>query len=303
MDDAAIDAGGGSAGLLQRLRQAGLMPRRSQGQHFLHDPSILAGIVAAAELPADAQVFEVGTGPATLTRHLAAAAARVVTVEVDARFAAFARRELRGVDHVEILLHDVLGAAASGIHPEVLARLRELSESGGFHFVANLPYGVATTLLIEFLAQRLRWRRAVLMVQAEVADRLCATPADPGAKSASRRGAYGPATLLVGYWAEVRIVRRIPPGAFWPPPRVDSAVVRLEPRKTLPQADFGAYRDWVRGLFQGRRKQLGRLLRELLGAEGAARALELGGWDERLRPENLDSDDIARLARIGLPGR
>jgi len=286
------------AGVLARLRAAGLSPRKALGQHFLHDPKLLAAIVAAAEVEPGDAVLEVGTGPATLTRAIAAVTTRVLSVEVDPRIADFARRELAGVAGVEILVADALDGRG-GLATPVAAAIAAL---GPFRWIANLPYGIATPLILAIVESALPWRVALLTVQAEVAERLAATAVDAGSGSSCRRrrDAYGVLSVLVGARADVEIVRRLPAGAFWPPPRVESAVVRLRPR-TPPlltgAAEMQALRGWVHGLFRSRRKQLGGLLRACLGAPEAAEALRLGGWSARLRPENLGLDDYLTLAR------
>jgi 16S rRNA (adenine1518-N6/adenine1519-N6)-dimethyltransferase len=272
-------------GLLARLKSAGLQPRKALGQHFLHDPKLLGQMVAAAGIEAGEAVFEVGTGPGTLTREIARVAGRVLTVEVDPALAAFARRELAGFQNVEILEADVL-ESKSRLSPSVEERLRRLAP---FRWVSNLPYAIATPLVVTFLEAGLPWRRGVLTLQAEVAERLAAEPNAP---------AYGAATVLVAFWATAKVVRRLPAGAFWPPPKVSSAVIVLEPRAPpLAASGYIAYRRWVQCLFRARRKQLKGLLRAQLGPERGAEALRLGGWDPELRPEALSPDDFLVLAR------
>ena len=272
-------------GVLSRLKAAGIEPRRSLGQNFLHDPQLLAGIVDVAEIEPDEAVFEVGTGPGTLTRPLADRARAVLSVEIDERLADFARAELSELSNVEVWCGDVL-KSKSEIEPEVVSRLREL---GPFRWVANLPYHVATPLILSFLREQFPWRRAVLTLQAEVAERLVAGPGG---------AAYGGASILVGFWARGTILRRIGAGTFWPRPKVESAVLSLEPRDPpLPPELFDGVESWVRFLFQSRRKQLQWLLRRRLGAQGAAEALERGRWDPTLRPEDLGLADALMLAR------
>lgn len=287
-----------AAGLLTRLRRAGLLPKKALGQHFLHDPGLLRAIVESAELPLGSRVLEIGMGPATLTREIARVADSVLTVEVDTRMAAFAHAELRGVDNVETLISDALDGRGE-LHPDLLAKL----ETGGpFYWISNLPYAVGTPLILAITSSDLPWRRAVLTVQREVAERLCSGPVVSGGKKArsTAREAYGPLSLLVACRARAEILRTVPPGAFSPPPRVESAIVLLEPLETPPvrtSAELEPFRAWVHALFRGRRKQIGGLLRERLGADGATAALARGGWSQKLRPENLALDDFLLLAR------
>ncbi|MCZ6794917.1 MAG: 16S rRNA (adenine(1518)-N(6)/adenine(1519)-N(6))-dimethyltransferase RsmA [Planctomycetota bacterium] len=273
-----------SAGLIGRLRAAGIVPRRSLGQNFLHDPRLLASLVEEAGVSGEDTVFEVGTGPGTLTGAIADRVGRVLSVEIDSRLVDFARRELSGRQNVEILQGDVL-AGKSRLAPAVEERLRAL---GPVTWIANLPYSIATPVILAFLEAGLAWRRCVLTVQLEVAERLAS---EPGGRS------YGASSALLRFWASARLVRRIGPGTFWPRPRVDSAVVRLDPRQ--PPEDsrrFAGYRAWVKYLFARRRKQLGGLLRQRLGRPAAERALELGGWGGTRRPESLEVTDFLLLA-------
>jgi len=270
--------------VLARLRAAGLSPRKQLGQHFLHDPRLLSAIVSAAGVGPGDRVLEVGTGPGTLTREIARRAAEVVTVEVDPAMLAFARLELRGFDNIRFLETDALDGRG---------RLAAHLESGAasiepFLWVSNLPYGVAATLIVLFCESRLRWTRAALTVQDEVARRIAAGPRDPS---------YGPTSALVAYTASVRLGKRIPPGAFWPPPQVHSRVLLLERKEPLgPPERYPAYRAWVKRLFAARRKQIGGMLKDALGDDAAARALAERGWAPSMRPDQLGPEDFLFLA-------
>lgn len=255
------------------------------GQHFLHDPGLLNALVDASGLTRDDTALEVGTGAGSLTRELAGRARRVLTVEVDRRLAEFARSELSDLDNVEILVGDALERKSS-LNPVLESRLRE---HGPFVWVSNLPYAIATPLTVALLEARLPWKAAVLTLQLEVAEKLCARPGDTE---------YGAVTALVGFWSEARLLRRISAGSFWPPPKVASAVVGLEPRQpALEPSLYSRYRDWVRTLFRSRRKQLRGLLQARLGAEPAADALKLGGWCASQRPQELGPEGFLLLAK------
>lgn len=275
----------GPGGILGRLRERGLLPRKQLGQHFLHDPGLLRRLVAEAGVAAGDWVFEVGTGPGCLTRALAEAAGGVLSIDVDPRMLEFAREELAGLENVELLQVDALEAGSRLARPLV----PRLAVHPGFLWVSNLPYGVASPLIVAFLEENLPWRRASLLVQLEVGERLVA---GVGGRD------YGPLSLLVAYWANARLGRQIPPGAFWPAPQVESRVVALEPREPLgAPEEFSNYASWVRRLFQGRRKQVGGLLRRVLGPGRAAEALEVVGGDPRARPETLEPGVFLALAR------
>ncbi len=297
------EAPGEGRGLLARLRAAGFVPRKGLGQHFLHDPRILSSLAEAAGVEGNSRVLEVGTGPASLTRELASRAARVLTVEIDERMSAFAADELKIFDNVEILQVDALDGKRK-LQPLLYEKLRDL---GDFLWVSNLPYGISTTLIIALLESAVSWQKAVLTVQNEVAERICAAPVVQGkgrrdrSRSQSSIG-YGPASLLVGYWARSQYLKKIAPGSFWPPPRVDSAVIRLEPRYEVVteeiKKDYESFSEWVRILFQKRRKQLGGSLRSIIGQDKADKALTLCKLDATVRPENLSLEDFRVLARV-----
>jgi 16S rRNA (adenine1518-N6/adenine1519-N6)-dimethyltransferase len=276
---------GGLEGVLARLRRAGLRPRKGLGQHFLHDPKILAEIAEAGRLEPGDAVLEVGTGPGTLTRQLAARAGRVLTVEVDREMLEFARGEIGGDPKVRILEMDALDGKGR-LNPALRTELEAL---GPFKLVANLPYAIATPLILEIFAGDLPIRLAAVTVQRELAARL-------GAPAGSRD--YSPATVLLAFWARAEPVRTLPPGAFWPPPAVTSEVLRIVPRAT-PLGDrsvYPAYSAWAHRLLGHRRKQVGGLLRGWLGREGAAEALGRLGLDGRERPDRIQPEGFLDLA-------
>lgn len=294
---------GEEKGLLGRLREAGIVPRKGLGQHFLHDPRILSSLADAAGVGSGSKVLEVGTGPGSLTRELASRSSHVLTVEIDEAMTAFAAAELGNFDNVEMLQIDALDGKRK-LHPLLFEKLNDM---GDFLWVSNLPYGISTTLIIALLESAVPWQKAVLTVQNEVAERICASPVVQGqgrrdrSKSQSSIG-YGPASLFVGYWARSKYLKKIAPGSFWPPPRVESAVIQLEPRYEVVtdqiKKDYGSFSEWVRILFQKRRKQLGGTLRGILGQDEADKALTLSKLDATLRPENLELQDFRLLARV-----
>jgi len=272
--------------VLQRLRRAGLHPRKGLGQHFLHDPRILADIADAAALVPEDAVLEVGTGPGTLTRVLSARAGQILTVEVDPHLLDFAKGELAASSNVRFLLADALGARGE-LNPVVL---KEVERLGPFKLVANLPYSIATHLLIALLESALPLRLAAVTIQKELAARLSALP---GSRD------YGPGTAVLFYWATVERVRALPAGAFWPPPAVASEVVRILPR-SVPLGGrevYPAYRSWVHRLLSQRRKQVGGLLRESLGERESAEALRALGLDPTARPDAISPQGFLHLAR------
>ena len=201
----------------------GIRPKNKLGQNFLIDLNLLDLIVRTAELSRADLVLEVGTGTGGLTARLAREAGAVLSVEIDEDFFSLANEGLAGQEHVTILHTDVLENKNKPC-PEVLSTLAELRRrysSQNLKMVANLPYAVATPVIANFLLLDLRFERMVVMVQAEIAERLLAMP---GTKE------YGALAVLIQSLADVEAVRRhVPPVVFWPRPQVASAIMLIRP--------------------------------------------------------------------------
>ena len=253
------------------LERHGLAADKAFGQNFLVDAHALRDIVAAARLDPGDTVFEVGPGLGVLTRELAATAERVVTVELDRRLEPVLDETLAGLDNVELVFEVALAFD--------LGRLPE-----GTVLVANLPYNVATPLLVRCLESR-RFAGLTFLVQREVGERLVAAPGT---------AAYGALSVVVDHWAEGEVVRHVKPGAFLPPPEVTSSVVRLTPRPDArPEPGF---LDFVHTCFRHRRKTLRKNL-DLAGVpkDVAARALHEADLDARVRAEALSRHQLRAL--------
>jgi 16S rRNA (adenine1518-N6/adenine1519-N6)-dimethyltransferase len=271
----------------RRLREHGLAARPGLGQHFLLDARILDFLVREASISPSDHVLEVGTGPGNLTRLLCERAARVVSVEIDAGMAEFARAELSSFDNLDLVVADALGGNGR-LAPPLAARLLDHAP---WKVVANLPYGIATPLLIElFSSGPGRIASAVVTVQKEVAERFCAVCGSAH---------YGPATLLLGFWARVEALRDLRPGAFSPPPKVSSTILRIEAREQPLGAvsEIEGFRAWIRALFGQRRKQIRGLLRRELGHELAAQALQSLEVSGTARAQELPAEVYLALAR------
>jgi len=245
------------------------------GQHFLFDPSILRRIAAAAVAGPDDVVLEIGPGKGTLTRELAALARRVVAIEADRALAAALAAECRGTG-VTVVTGDALKT------PWPRATV----------VCGNIPYRI-TSPLIDRALRPPRPERIVFLVQAEVAARLAASP---GANE------YGALTAGVRLVASVERLFGVPAGAFRPRPRVESAVVRLVPRPAplvASEEEERRVRDVIRALFQRRRQQLGRSVREAFGVARSevAGLLEGAGVDPAARVEVLAPERFVALAR------
>ncbi len=260
------------------LERHGLEARKSFGQNFLVDQAALRAIVAAAEVAPGDPVLEVGPGLGVLTAALLAAGAMVTSVELDARLLPHLREEFA----------DELAVAGPGgltlVHGDAmtfdLGRMPARAK-----LVANLPYNVATPVVARALESG-RFSRLVFLVQREVAERLAAAPGS---------SAYGALSLLVSHFGRARVVRTVPPGAFLPPPKVTSAVVRID---TDPAAtpDPELFR-LVHQAFAHRRKTLVKNL-VLAGHErGVAEAALAGlGLQPLVRAEALDLATLRALA-------
>jgi 16S rRNA (adenine1518-N6/adenine1519-N6)-dimethyltransferase len=269
------------AGALRALAaRHGIRPKRSLGQHFLLDPNLARAIAADVAVGPGDRVVEIGAGLGSLTRALAETGAEVVAVEVDAALLPALRESVAGLDRVRVVHADATGRAWVGS-----------LEGDGWVLAANLPYNVATDLLLEILEDVAAIRRLVVMVQREVGERLLAGPGDEG---------YGPASLRVALRATGELVRRVPPAVFWPRPGVESVVVRLV-RRDRPPVEVDERRLWavVAAGFAERRKTMRSALRRL-GVDDADAVLAGAGIDPAARAESLSLEDLARIA-VALP--
>lgn len=272
-------------GQLRRLMGAErLRPRKSLSQNFLTDPAALDAIVAAAELEPGDRVVEVGPGLGVLTRRLLAAGASVLAVEVDGRLAEYLRRELEGVERFELIEADALT-----IHQ------RDAFPGQRFKLVANIPYHITSPLLHAFLEGERPPELTVLLVQAEVAERVAAPP-----------GRMSYLSVFAQNVAHAEVLARVPAEAFEPAPEVDSAVLRLRSRDT-PVVPVGEAREpfyrVVQAGFRQRRKQVHNGLgRELpISREQVDAALGGCGVDPERRPQTLTLDEWACLTAAIAP--
>lgn len=263
----------------------GNRPRKRFGQHFLEQAWVDKLIAAVAPAPADT-FLEIGPGRGALTRALAPRVARIIAVEIDRDLAAVLPS--RVPDNVRVVTGDFLNV-------DLVALLRD--EGQPLRVIGNLPYNISSPILFRLLAtadEGRRFRDATVMLQKEVADRVVAKAGAEG---------YGTLAVQVGLLADVDRLLTLPPGAFRPPPKVTSAVVRL--RFRAPSADVGdpaAFERVVRGVFLQRRKTLLNALKPVADSFGrsAAQVLERAGLDPSRRPETLDVHDMARLSRAVL---
>jgi 16S rRNA (adenine1518-N6/adenine1519-N6)-dimethyltransferase len=243
--------------------------KKRYGQHFIFDRRLLQRIVRFADIHPHDTILEIGPGPGSLTRELAAVANRVIAVEIDRDLVPKLRATMPA--NVEIIEDDAL----------------EIDLKFPVRVVGNLPYNVATALLKKFIADRARVLDVTIMVQKEVAERI---RAQPGSKD------YGPLSVLVQYYATPKWGFTVPPGAFVPPPKVDSAVIHLDWRPDTP--DFPKFTDFVHRAFGARRKKLLNNLTTIFPAktrEEMANVLVVEGLSRDARAETLSVDDFLRV--------
>ena len=257
------------------IARHGLDAKRSLGQHFLLDANLVARIARQAGELAGRHVVEVGPGPGGLTRALlATGAADVTAVEVDPRAIAAMQELAQVFPTLRVVAGDALAQDLSALVPVP----RQV--------VANLPYNIASPLLVGWLRQAAAWERLTLMFQQEVADRICAAP---------DTSAYGRLSVLAQWICVTEFRLRIPPAAFVPPPKVWSGVVVLTPRPVQPEpALFAAMERLTAAAFGQRRKMLRGSLRALGGEALLARA----NIAPERRAETLNVGEFDALARL-----
>ena len=260
------------------IARHGLAARHSLGQHFLLDGNLTDRIVREAGDLTGRHIIEVGPGPGGLTRSLlASTAASITAIELDRR-AIGAVTELAALagGRLQVVEGDALSVDAASLVPEP----RQI--------IANLPYNIASPLLVGWLRHAASFERLTLMFQQEVAERICAEPNTP---------AYGRLSVLTQWTCEARIVMRLPPEAFTPPPKVSSAVVSLTPHAVQPEASlFSRMEALTAAAFGQRRKMLRGSLRGLGGEALLARA----GIAPERRAETLSVAEFDRL--LGVTG-
>ena len=262
------------------LAECGFGYKKKFGQNFITDKNLLASIVAQAGVSADDTVVEIGCGAGTLTKALAEVAKKVVSFEVDKSLQPVLSRTLAGVDNAEIVFKDFLKV-----------NLEELeNKTGDYCVVANLPYYVTTPLIMKLLEDGKRVKSITVMVQEEVARRLCAKENTPD---------YGAITAVIALRASAQIIKKVPRTMFTPRPNVDSAVVKLTVQDgRLPVSDPELYKKTVHAAFLSRRKTLeNNLINSFrLTREEAQNILNACGIDVKARGETLSPEAFASLS-------
>ncbi len=253
--------------------------RHALGQNFLVDPGVARAALALAELRAASSVLEIGPGHGALTDVLLGAGHEVFAVEIDPALGA--KLSARGHGNLHVEQADFLRLPLSAIP----ARVRNV--------VANLPYSSGTAMVSRLVTEIGRFERIVVLLQREVAERLCAGPGEH---------AYGALSVLTAMGAAAQLGPIVPPSAFRPQPKVESALVRLDCRMQIPEGvpDVAVFRRVVRGAFGQRRKTLRNALGSALGREAALLVLAAAGIDGGRRAETLAFGEFGALARAAL---
>lgn len=262
--------------VVSRLHELGIRPSKRLGQNFLVDREVLSRIVSEVKRAEPETILEIGPGLGTVTRELAELGARVIGVEVDHRLGAALQEGLAPYKNVEIVEEDFLKL-----------NLASLSE-GACYIVGNLPYRITSPILVKLIEERDRISQALLLTQAEVAEKIADSP-----------GVHGSALgVLINSYAAVEIIRSVPRTSFYPVPQVDSILWRMEflgrPRFT---ADAHAFFTVVRTVYGKRRKMIRRALRDLVPADKVEEALARAAVDPTRRGETLSIPELDRLTQ------
>jgi len=271
------------------MRRFGVNPKQSLAQNFLLDAGHLARIAAAAELTADDTVLEIGPGVGALTQYLVEQAGHVIAVELDDRLIERLRAHFAEQPRLQIVHGDILT-----LDPCALVQQHESAPSSlsptPYKVVANLPYYITSAVLRHLLEAHCRPTQIVVLVQKEVAERICAKPGDLSLLAVS-----------VQFYAEPTLMHHVPAGAFYPVPKVDSAVLRLAVRPTPAVADVtsAAFFRVVRAGFSQKRKQLANTLSAGLHLPKAdlVHRLATAGIDPTRRAETLTLAEWGVLTR------
>jgi len=262
------------------LRQYGLRPDQRLGQVFLVDPVALRRVTEAADITKSDTVLEIGAGLGSLTRYLAVRAGSVIAVELDANL-------IPPLEHVLSPYHNVLVVQGDILELDQA----QLMQSPDYLVVANIPYYITSALIRHLLDSSVRPKRIVLTVQREVAARICAAP-----------GEMSLLALSVQVFGQPQIMAHIPAGAFYPSPKIDSAVVRIDlyPSTVIPSPLLETFFHLARAGFSQKRKTLRNSLTGGLALKPseAERLLQAAGLDPRRRAETLNLDEWGRLATI-----
>ena len=267
------------------LERYGFKFSKSLGQNFLIDGNIVRKIVDEGDITSEDYIIEIGPGMGTLTEELALRAKKVVAIEIDDTLLPILDETLGKYDNVEVIHGDVLKID--------IEKLIEENLSGGpVKVVANLPYYVTTPIIAKLIEDNLNLESIIVMVQKEVAERM---EAGPGGKE------YGSLSVFVNFYSKPEIVVKVPKTVFMPQPKIDSAVIKLEIKKELPDVDKDKFFKIVKAAFSKRRKKT--ILNSLstygfnIEKETIKEALEKLNINVDTRAENLSVEDFIKISK------
>ena len=270
------------ASIKQELKEYGLFPKKRLGQHFLVDRNILNKVIRTAQVEKGDVVLEVGPGLGEMTLVLAQHAKKVIAVEIDSKLAVILKQKVKDFSNVEVVQSDIL---------KMDFNLFLKKEGHLIKVVANLPYQISTPLLFRFIESKEAFSTLTLMLQKEVAERMVASPG---------RKEYGPLSIFIQIFSDVSIRFFIKPSAFFPPPKVESAVVHMSFREkpVVSLGDEEWFKKIVKGCFGYRRKTLMNALKHsrLPLPQSIESRMQKIGIDPRRRPETLTIQDLVHLA-------
>ncbi len=265
------------------LRSHGLRPDKSLGQNFLIDPLALQRVVEATQISSENDVLEIGPGLGSLTRLLAKRARRVIAIELDGRLIPILEEVLAPFNNVQIIQGDILEVN--------LAELFSPTSGATYQVAANIPYYISSAVIRQLLEAPVRPESVTLTVQREVAERICARP-----------GEMSLLALSVQVYGAPKITARIPAGAFYPPPQVDSAVVRIDlyPTACIPVAMLPLFFRLAKAGFSQKRKTLRNAVSGGMGWETdhTDQIFQAAGIDSRRRAETLSLAEWQQLAAV-----
>ncbi len=278
------------------LRQSGLKAKKRLGQHFLADEGALKCILSAAELSQQDTIIEVGPGLGMLTERLAEMAGEVIAVELDSKLASTLAKRLAPFPNLRVIHADILKVPPPPQLLEDYLTLPELSRSYEYKVVANLPYYITSPIIHHFLEAPLKPSLMVIMVQREVGEAITSKPSKMSLLS-----------LSVQFYSKATLIARVPAKSFYPPPKVDSVILRLDTHLAPPVevSDTDSFFDIIKCGFGSRRKQLRNSLAQALGIPPSqvVSLLEKAGLEPKRRAETLSLEEWRVLWRIFAPFR
>ena len=264
----------GARRIRELLNAHGVMLTKSLGQNFVIDPNTIRKVVDVAGVGPTDRVLEIGAGAGSLTLELAHRAEHVTAVEIDQRLTGILEETLNGIENVTVLYEDVLSVDLSSLRASTV--------------VANLPYNIAAQTVIKVLQEAPQISTLCVMTQREVGERLAS---GPGSKT------YGLTSVLVAFYATASVASPISRNVFFPAPKVDSALVKIERRPDIHRELEQPYADIARASFGQRRKNLRNSLGSLDWIEDVDVVLRRASISPDARPETLGFDDFVALAR------